>query len=59
MCSLVCAGVSSSSCTLADFCTTYIDKLSEAYNYGFGVASPSAVIVPSRNWCAKEGIWGT
>lgn len=28
----------------ADFCTTYIDKLSEAYNYGFGVACISLVV---------------
>ena len=29
--------------SMADFCTTYIDKLSEAYNYGFGVACISLV----------------
>lgn len=28
----------------ADFCTTYIDKLSEAYNYGFGVACISLIV---------------
>lgn len=28
----------------ATFCTTYIDKLSEAYNYGFGVACISLII---------------
>lgn len=29
---------------IATFCTTYIDKLSEAYNYGFGVACVSLII---------------
>ena len=29
--------------SMADFCTTYIDKLSEAYNYGFGVACISLI----------------
>ena len=29
--------------SMADFCTTYIDKLSEAYNYGSGVACISLV----------------
>ena len=29
--------------SMADFCTTYIDKLSEAYNLGFGVACISLV----------------
>ena len=29
--------------SMADFCTSYIDKLSEAYNYGFGVACISLI----------------
>ena len=29
---------------MATFCSTYIEKLSEAYNYGFGVACISLII---------------
>ena len=39
---------------MATFCTTYIDKLSEAYNYGFGVACISLIVSMAIYLCCKR-----
>ena len=40
--------------SMADFCTTYIDKLSEAYNYGFAVACISLILSMAIYVCCRS-----
>ena len=40
--------------SMADFCTTYIDKLSEAYNYGFAVACISLILSMAIYVCFRS-----
>ena len=40
--------------SMADFCTTYSDKLSEAYNYGFAVACISLILSMAIYVCCRS-----